>query len=134
MNDRLTRRQVIAAAGGTGLALAGGGAVLPRLVRGLGPAEAMAATGCATLTPDLTEGPYWVDLALHRSDVTANTASATTDPSVAQAGVPLTLTIRVAVSEHAAAGSAMLVVRLTDAQGHAKRLAHQVHVPARLVS
>ncbi len=53
--------------------------VLPEwLARFLGPATAVAATTCATLTPELTEGPYWVNTMLRRSDVRANTASATT--------------------------------------------------------
>lgn len=45
---------------------------------------------CVAATPTVTEGPYWVDEKLFRSDIR-------TDPStgVARAGVPLTLTINV---------------------------------------
>jgi len=56
---------------------------------------AVAATSIGTLTPELTEGPYWVNTMLRRSDVRANTRTATTSPGVAQAGVPLQLTINV---------------------------------------
>jgi protocatechuate 3,4-dioxygenase beta subunit len=94
LNRALTRRQALGSASLAGAALVGGGA-LPRLFGRLGPARALAATACTTLTPTMTEGPYWVDLDLHRSDVTANTAAATASPGVAQAGVPLTLTISV---------------------------------------
>src|SRR5262245_59018564 len=45
---------------------------------------------CVATTPTVTEGPYWVDEKLFRSDIR-------TDPStgVARAGVPLTVTINV---------------------------------------
>jgi uncharacterized protein (TIGR03437 family) len=49
-----------------------------------------AAATCSLTTPTVTEGPYWVEEQLFRSDVR-------TDPStgVARTGVPLTLTINV---------------------------------------
>lgn len=47
-----------------------------------------AVTGCATLTPEETEGPYWVDERLLRSDIRPDTATAAVQP-----GVPLTLTL-----------------------------------------
>ncbi len=52
--------------------------------------EAADALTCVATTPTVTEGPYWVDEKLFRSDIR-------TDPStgVARAGVPLTLTINV---------------------------------------
>ena len=56
---------------------------------------ALAATSGSALTPELTEGPYWVNTMLHRSDVRANTGSATTLPGAVQPGVPLLLAIRV---------------------------------------
>src|SRR5215472_7714643 len=45
---------------------------------------------CVSSTPSVTEGPYWVDEKLFRSDIR-------TDPStgVARAGIPLSLTINV---------------------------------------
>jgi uncharacterized protein (TIGR03437 family) len=51
--------------------------------------EAATAT-CSLTTPDVTEGPYWVDEKLFRSDIR-------TDPStgLVQAGIPLALTITV---------------------------------------
>src|SRR3954470_14006418 len=52
--------------------------------------EAADALACVATTPTVTEGPYWVDEKLFRSDIR-------TDPStgVARAGIPLTLTINV---------------------------------------
>jgi len=63
------------------------------LLAGLGepPSFVEAATpNCATLTPDVTEGPYWVDEQLFRSDIR-------TDPTtgLVQAGITLTLAITV---------------------------------------
>jgi protocatechuate 3,4-dioxygenase beta subunit len=92
---QLTRRQALGAAAGAGAALvaSGGlGGVLARL--GASPASA-AIAACATLTPSMTEGPYWVDEALRRSDVRANTATSSSNAGAAQAGVPLTLKIAV---------------------------------------
>ena len=56
---------------------------------------ALAAESAARLTPELTEGPYWVNTMLRRSDVRANTTGAKTAPGVTQDGVPLELTINV---------------------------------------
>src|SRR5579885_2440779 len=52
--------------------------------------EAADALTCVAQTPSVTEGPYWVDEKLFRSDIR-------TDPStgVARAGIPLTLAITV---------------------------------------
>lgn len=55
------------------------------------PAAAEAATAnCSTTTPQVTQGPYWVDEKLFRSDIR-------TDPTteVAREGIPLALTITV---------------------------------------
>src|SRR5438094_2949876 len=51
-------------------------------------AEAADAITCVAATPTVTEGPYWVDEKLFRSDIR-------TDPTtgVARAGIPLTLTV-----------------------------------------
>jgi protocatechuate 3,4-dioxygenase beta subunit len=59
------------------------------LERGKGVAEA-ASTACVILTPQVTEGPYWVEEHLFRSDIR-------TDPSTgaARTGIPLALTITV---------------------------------------
>src|SRR5438552_18466290 len=50
--------------------------------------EAADAITCVPATPTVTEGPYWVDEKLFRSDIR-------TDPTtgVARAGIPLNLTI-----------------------------------------
>ena len=46
------------------------------------------ATGCATLTPELTQGPFWVDELLHRADIRADS-----ETGAVQSGIPLTLTV-----------------------------------------
>jgi len=73
----MNRRRAIAILGG-----AGATALLPH-------SEA-ATVSCIPTTPQVTEGPYWVDEKLFRSDIR-------TDPStgVARLGVPLTLNITV---------------------------------------
>jgi protocatechuate 3,4-dioxygenase beta subunit len=88
----LTRRQAMRAAGAAGSAYLLLPAWLDELV---GSATAQAAARCATLTPELTEGPYWVNTMLRRADVRANTTSAKTLPGVVQQGVPMKLTINV---------------------------------------
>jgi protocatechuate 3,4-dioxygenase beta subunit len=86
MQEKVTRRQAIgAAAGVAGTVYFIGG--VPRWLRNPTPAEA--ATTCS-LTPSKTEGPYWVDERLNRSDIRVDPS----DGSV-QAGIPLTLTIDV---------------------------------------
>ena len=83
----LTRRQALTAAGtlGAGAALAGSG-VLGKLgdeaQSDLAPGVAEAAS--CVLTPSMTEGPYFVDELIKRSDIRDG-----------QAGVPLQLTINV---------------------------------------
>jgi protocatechuate 3,4-dioxygenase beta subunit len=81
-----TRRQTLGIAGAAGSALALGG-VAGRAFSGLaGPGEvtaAMAAKACK-LTPEVTEGPFYVALDKIRRDITEG-----------KAGVPLTLRIRV---------------------------------------
>lgn len=86
-----TRRQLIGRAAAAGTAFV----VLPDWIESLTRATPALAASASLLTPELTEGPYWVDTMLRRSDVRANTASAKTAPGVAQDGVPLKLTINV---------------------------------------
>src|ERR1700759_2822078 len=52
--------------------------------------EAQSSIVCVATTPTVTEGPYWVDEKLFRSDIR-------TDPSTgtARAGIPLTVKITV---------------------------------------
>jgi protocatechuate 3,4-dioxygenase beta subunit len=84
-----TRRELISRAAVAGTAIV----VLPDWIAGL--TQATPALAASRLTPELTEGPYWVDTMLRRSDVRANTPGAKTAPGVAQDGVPLELTINV---------------------------------------
>ena len=83
----LTRRQALTAAGtiGAGAAIAGSG-VLGRIGDEAGQdlAPGVAEAASCVLTPSMTEGPYFVDELLKRSDIRAG-----------QAGVPLELTINV---------------------------------------
>ena len=77
--DKLTRRSALGLAGAAGTALFLSRTRVPLV--GTAPASA---AGTATVTPSMTEGPYWIDELLRRADVRA-----------AQPGVPLALTIRV---------------------------------------
>ena len=89
MDDRhhLTRRQAIGAAGTAfliaGVAARGGSA-------GSGADVAQAASATCTMTPEKTEGPYFVDERLNRSDITTNA-----DGSGVQPGTPLALAMYV---------------------------------------
>ncbi len=79
-DSHITRR-------GTLAALAGAGFFIPAWNRTVEAAETIT---CVATTPTVTEGPYWVDEKLFRSDIR-------TDPSTgtARAGVPLKLVINV---------------------------------------
>ena len=81
----LTRRQALAAgAGGVALLFAG------PLRGGAGGDVAEAASATCVMTPEKTEGPYFVDEALNRSDIRASK-----DGSGLQPGTPLALTMYV---------------------------------------
>jgi protocatechuate 3,4-dioxygenase beta subunit len=84
----ITRRQLIGAAGVAGAAWVVG----TKLLDGTSAAAARRATSAAAcvLAPSLTEGPYWVDERLHRSDLRVDPR----DGSV-QAGVPIRLGITI---------------------------------------
>jgi protocatechuate 3,4-dioxygenase beta subunit len=104
----LTRRQAVkaavSAAGATYL-------VGPSLGDILGGGNvAIAASRCATATPELTEGPYWVNTLLRRSDVIANT-----NGTSKQQGVPLALTINVQDSSNDCAPANGLAVDIWHA-------------------
>ena len=75
----LTRREALALLGAGGLAALGAGR----------PAAA-AAPGACVVRPALTEGPYFVDVKLDRSDIRSDPADGTLRP-----GAPLRLTLRV---------------------------------------
>jgi uncharacterized protein (TIGR03437 family) len=80
--ESVSRRSAVAALLG-----AGGAAFIPAWNEEVEAADTLV---CVAQTPTVTEGPYWVDEKLFRSDIR-------TDPStgVARAGVPLSLTINV---------------------------------------
>lgn len=93
----LSRREVLALLGSAGAALIGGALVRQAGASPLAGVLAQTPTATTTTTlpacvvrPELTEGPYFVDERLDRSDIRANTS----DGAVSQ-GVPLQLTFRV---------------------------------------
>ena len=92
----LTRREALALLGAGGLAALGAGR----------PASA-AAPGACVVRPALTEGPYFVDVKLDRSDIRSDPADGTLRP-----GVPLHLTLR--VSRLAAGACAPLPGAMVD--------------------
>src|SRR5262245_30094620 len=91
----IDRRQLLKLIGAGGVALVGAGVAVggwTRIAAFASPEDAAAATGTAlacVLTRARTEGPYFVDEKLNRSDIRIDPG----DNSV-QAGVPLQLTIR----------------------------------------
>jgi protocatechuate 3,4-dioxygenase beta subunit len=92
VENSITRRQAVRAVGVAGAAYI----AAPPLLSGLlSSPTAQAATAAAKLTPELTEGPYWVNAMLRRADIRANTKTAATSPGAEQTGVPLKLTINV---------------------------------------
>jgi protocatechuate 3,4-dioxygenase beta subunit len=76
----LTRREVLALLGAGGLAALGAG----------GRPAAAAAPGACVVRPALTEGPYFVDARLERSDIRSDPTDGTLRP-----GAPLRLALRV---------------------------------------
>ena len=79
----MTRRTTLAALAGAG----GAALFIPAWNETVEAADTLT---CVPATPTVTEGPYWVDEKLFRSDIR-------TDPNtgVPRAGVPLTLTLNV---------------------------------------
>ncbi len=78
---RLPRRDVLRFLGLTGASA---------LLLKTGPSAVDAASACTIATPQVTEGPYWVEEHLFRSDIRTDPATGT-----ARAGIPLALTINV---------------------------------------
>jgi protocatechuate 3,4-dioxygenase beta subunit len=113
----LTRRQAVGAAG------AGGAAMLlakvtgaDRLLGSIGVAEdAQAATTSCVLIPAKTEGPYFVDEKLNRSDIRTDPSDGTT-----QAGVPLDLTMVVVRADSSCAPVQGAVVDIWHANAGGK--------------
>lgn len=115
LQRQLTRRQAMRAAGAAGSAYL----LLPAWLGQLGgSATAQAAARCTTLTPELTEGPYWVNTMLRRADVRTNTPTAKTLPGVAQHGVPLKLTINVLDASNACKPLDGVAVDIWHANAH----------------
>src|SRR4051812_29276698 len=85
----LTRRQTLGAAGLAGAAIVVGRGPLRLGLPGAGGPERAAAASCV-LTPAKTDGPYFVDELLNRSDIRSNSDGSGTRP-----GVPLELAITV---------------------------------------
>ena len=67
-DHKIRRRDALVTAGALGIGLTG----LRGLVAGDGGLEAASAVGTCVLTPEATEGPYWVENDLTRRDVTEN--------------------------------------------------------------
>jgi protocatechuate 3,4-dioxygenase beta subunit len=80
----LSRRQVVKLLGATGAILLAGGGLISR------PALANAAEYPCVVRPEQTEGPYFVDERLHRSDIRFDPTNGTITP-----GTPLALTFQV---------------------------------------
>jgi protocatechuate 3,4-dioxygenase beta subunit len=94
---RLSRDRLLKLAGAAGVAIAGASAVRdPFAVFGTQRADA-AALACV-LTPDKTEGPYFVDERLNRADIRVDPSNGSVQP-----GVPLRLTITVLDMDNACA-------------------------------
>lgn len=70
MNEALNRRDVLKTVGGAGLAAVFGA----RALEYLGDDAEAATVSTCLLTPEATEGPYWVDRALSRRNVTEGKA------------------------------------------------------------
>jgi protocatechuate 3,4-dioxygenase beta subunit len=86
LGHRITRRQTLGLAGLTGAAYVTG----CRASSDEQAAVAEAQMPSCVLVPEVTEGPYFVDGKLKRSDIRANSSG-----GAGRAGVPLALTIRI---------------------------------------
>jgi protocatechuate 3,4-dioxygenase beta subunit len=83
-DHKLRRRDAIAAVGGIGLAGLTGLTGVRLLTTGGSGSDSAEAAGSCVLTPEATEGPYWVENDLTRRDITEN-----------RPGLPLVLKLRV---------------------------------------
>lgn len=110
-SEGITRRQVMKAVGGACAAYV----VIPPAAGLLRAGSALAARGCARLTPELTEGPYWVNTMLRRSDIRGNASGAS---SSLQQGVPLYLYINVLDSSNGCKPIDGIAVDIWHANAH----------------
>ncbi|MEO8125718.1 MAG: hypothetical protein ABJF23_22820 [Bryobacteraceae bacterium] len=83
LSQTISRRRTLAALLGTGVSTL----FIPAWNETVEAADSIT---CVSTTPTVTEGPYWVDEKLFRSDIRTDPAT-----GVARAGIPLTLTIGV---------------------------------------
>ena len=81
----LTRREALAVLGGAGVTLLTGGSATGSTTAQGGPL-----VPACVVRPQQTEGPYFVDERLHRSDIRSDSADGTVQP-----GVPMQLTLTV---------------------------------------
>jgi protocatechuate 3,4-dioxygenase beta subunit len=111
MNEQhnITRRRALWLGGAGGAAYL----LLPTGASPAAPAEAVAAETCARLTPELTQGPYWVNTLLRRANVRANAHG-----GGHQAGVPLSLYINVVDSSRGCRPRNGLAVDIWHANAH----------------
>src|SRR5579864_6026488 len=72
--EKIDRRRTLAALGGAGVAAF--------LTTKTNPTEIVDAATCAPLTPQVTEGPYWVEEKLFRSDIRTDPATGLARPGV----------------------------------------------------
>jgi protocatechuate 3,4-dioxygenase beta subunit len=83
-HERATRRHVLKAGAGMAAVAVAGGTVARVVVAQVASTPGAASSGICVLTPELTEGPYWLDDMLVRNDITEG-----------KAGVPMALKITV---------------------------------------
>jgi protocatechuate 3,4-dioxygenase beta subunit len=106
---RISRDRLLKLAGAAGVSIATAGAVRgPLAALGAQPADA-AALACV-LSPEKTEGPYFVDERLNRSDIRIDSSNGSVQP-----GVPLRLTITVYDVDNACAPVPGAAVDIWDA-------------------
>ncbi len=65
----LTRREILTLFGGAGAALLASGSALRLLAQEATPEATADALATCVVRPDMTEGPYFVDEMLNRSDI-----------------------------------------------------------------
>ena len=113
----VTRRQAVGMAGATGAALLLSRISGPeRLLESLGVSDvAQAAATSCVLTPNKTEGPYFVDEKLNRSDIRADPSDGSVQP-----GTPVSLTMVVVRADGSCAPVSGAIVDIWHANAAGK--------------
>src|SRR5436305_8921492 len=113
----VTRRQAVGMAGAAGAALLLSRISGPdRLLESLGVSDvAQAATTACVLTPNKTEGPYFVDEKLNRSDIRTDPADGSVQP-----GTPVSLTMVVVRADGSCAPVSGAIVDIWHANAAGK--------------